>query len=100
MSLANGTAAFVFLASGREYSNRDNPVTSTVTATEADSAGPLFLPVQGNQIWTEGAAIAALELPAATGGTPPLAYTLTGTLPEGLTYDANARTISGTPPAA
>ncbi len=40
---------------------------------------------------------AAVTLPEATGGVPPISYTLTPTLPTGLSFDASARTISGTP---
>ena len=36
----------------------------------------------------------------ATGGTPPPAYTLNGDVPAGLTFDADNRTISGTPATA
>ena len=36
-------------------------------------------------------------LPEATGGAPPIVYGLIPTLPAGLTFDAIARTISGTP---
>ncbi len=41
----------------------------------------------------------AYNLPAATGGTAPLTYTLSGTLPAGLTFDGAARppTLTGTP---
>ena len=38
-----------------------------------------------------------LVLPEATGGAPPLDYTLTPALPEGLAFDDSTRTISGTP---
>ncbi len=41
--------------------------------------------------------IATLLLPEASGGVPPISYALTTTLPEGLAFDAPARTISGVP---
>ena len=41
--------------------------------------------------------IAPVELPAATGGTPPLTYALTPALPAGLTFHAGTRVLSGTP---
>ncbi len=52
------------------------------------------------QSWTEGTAIGKLQLPAATGGNAPLTYSLTPTLPTGLTFDAIARTLTGTPTEA
>ena len=52
------------------------------------------------QSWTEGTAISTLQLPAASGGNAPLTYSLTPTLPNGLTFDATARTLTGTPTAA
>ena len=59
----------------------------------------LTLTASGNQNYTQGTAITALTLPAATGGTAPLTYTLTGPggLPGGLEFDADTRTLSGTP---
>ena len=39
-------------------------------------------------------------LPAASGGTGALTYSLVGTLPAGLSFDAATRTLSGTPTAA
>ena len=52
-----------------------------------------------DQTYVEGVAIAPLQLPAATGGDPPLSYALTPALPPGLRYDTAARRISGTPTA-
>ena len=49
--------------------------------------------------WPADKAIVPLTLPAATGGTAPLSYTLTPAVP-GLTFDAAARTLSGTPTTA
>ena len=46
-----------------------------------------------------GTAIDPIQLPAVTGGTPPLTYSITPALPAGLTFDAATRTISGTPTA-
>ena len=41
-----------------------------------------------------------IELPEVSGGMPPYTYTVTSALPEGLTFDASTRTISGIPTAA
>ena len=55
----------------------------------------LALTASGNQNYTLDTAITALTLPEATGGTAPLTYTLTSV--PGLTFNANNRTLSGTP---
>ena len=47
-----------------------------------------------------GQPVDAFVLPAATGGTAPLTYSLSPELPAGLSFDAATRTISGTPQAA
>ena len=72
----------------------------TFTVTVAAAAEPVLAAVS-DQTWTVGTAV-ALNLPEATGGTAPFEYTLTGTLPAGLSFDGDARppTISGTPNAA
>ena len=66
----------------------------TVEADESLSFGES--PILG-QTWVKDVAIDALTLPAATGGAGELAYTLAGTLPGGVTFDALTRTLSGTP---
>ena len=53
-----------------------------------------------SQTYTAGTAIDALMLPAASGGTGTLTYSLVGTLPAGLSYDTATRVLSGTPTAA
>lgn len=59
---------------------------------------PSFAEFVTDQTWTVGVAI-HMSLPAATGGNPPLTYRLSPDLQSGLTFDAAARTISGTPTA-
>ena len=59
---------------------------------------PSFAEFVSDQTWTVGVAI-HMSLPAATGGNPPLTYGLSPELQAGLTFDAAARTISGTPAA-
>ena len=56
----------------------------------ANATGP------GDQTYTADTAIAALVLPAASGGDGALIYTLTPSIP-GLTFDAAARRLRGTP---
>ena len=52
------------------------------------------------QLYTQNTRIAALVLPAATGGDAPLRYSLTPSPPSGLTLDAATRTLDGTPDRA
>ncbi len=71
-----------------------NGATATADFAVTVNAG-LALTSPGAQGYTVDTAIDALVLPAATGGTAPLSYTLTG-LP-GLSFTAGTRTLSGTP---
>ena len=77
-----------------------NDATTSVDFTVIVSAS-LVLDTPANQNYTMDTAITALSLPMATGGTEPLTYTLTGpgdsALPGGLSFNANTRTLSGTP---
>ena len=72
--------------------------TFTITINAA-----LALTVPTAQSYGVGTAIAPLTLPAATGGTTPVSYTLTGPsagpLPAGLVFNATTRVLSGTPTA-
>ncbi len=52
------------------------------------------------QSWTKDAAITAVTLPEATGGNGGLTYSLTPDPPAGVTFDASAPELSGTPTAA
>ena len=70
------------------------------------AAGPFTPPALsfGNasvadQSYAVDTAIDTLTLPVATGGSGTISYALSGTLPTGLSFDAAARTISGTPTA-
>ena len=98
-------------SSGLSWSVGDEVEVSLVTSTQACPGGtvadlePSFAPgaTIADQAYTRGTAIGTLSLPAATGGNTPLTYTLEGAggaaLPAGLTFDATARTLSGTPSA-
>ena len=52
-----------------------------------------------DRIYTQSQQITDLILPSATGGTAPVAYSLTPQEPTGLTFTASTRTLSGTPTA-
>ena len=93
-------------------------VTYAYTATDSDAADPDSAsltfriavkkdPVptfEGSsvqdQIYDRGVATEGETLPAASGGNPPLAYTLSPDLPAGLVFDATTRLLSGTPTEA
>ena len=53
-----------------------------------------------DQRYRQHAAMAPLELPAATGGAGAVTYALAAALPAGLVFDAASRTISGRPSVA
>ena len=53
-----------------------------------------------DQTYVVGAALQALTLPEATGGNGALTYSLGPMIPDGLTFDASTRTLSGTPTTA
>ena len=53
-----------------------------------------------DRVYPVDQAITDLVLPAATGGTGAVTYTLTPPLPAGLTFTASTRTLGGTPSAA
>ncbi len=86
-----------------------NRAAYTYTVTDADATtasqtfgievvtGVAFADVVSDQSLPLAQPITPLVLPEATGGAPPLDYTLAPALPEGLTFDDNTRTISGTP---
>ena len=90
----------VFPPWGWWYSRQYGPSSGVAAATPRGPA----LAFDGaatiaDQSYVQGAAIAALVLPAATGGNGALSYALTPTLPAGLSLDMATRTVSGTPTA-
>ena len=83
---------------------RGSTASDTVTLTVADGVA---LNAPNDQTYTMGRPIPALTLPAATGGTGTLTYTLTGPASAalsqavpGLTFNTTARVLSGTPTTA
>ena len=90
-----GTTTLTYAVSDANNASTNATFTVTVNAS-------LTLTAPANQNYTLDTAITDLPLPAATGGTAPLTYTLTGpgdsALPGGLTF--GTRTLSGTPDMA
>ncbi len=78
-------------------------LTPTASFTVAVGAG-LGVSAPGAQTYPRNAAITALTLPEAAGGTSPYTYTLTGpsggNLPAGLAFATGTRILSGTPTTA
>jgi hypothetical protein len=76
----------------------DGEEPAPLTFTIAVNGMPFFEGTITNQRVPEGEEMAPLELPAALGGNGELTYSLNEeSLPPGLVFDAEARTISGTP---
>ena len=81
----------------KEFTITINPSSSDPPDSSGSSLG--FTTAIADQEYTAGTAIPPLVLPAATGGTPPLTYGVSG-LPAGLRFDKATRTIAGTPTEA
>ena len=75
---------------------RQTDYTITVTL-EGDTLPSFGTVIIQEQIYSVGRTIAAFMLPEASGGTAPLAYTLSPALPPMLEYTADDRSITGTP---
>ena len=103
------------LSMGTEYTIRviatrnaaDGPASDEATGTPGESGTtlpdpdtePVFIEAGDPQTYRKNQAIEPLTLPAAIDGNGTLTYTLTD-LPEGLTFDAETLTVSGTPSEA
>ena len=72
-------------------------LTFTITVMETDISPSLGGEIVAAQSYIVNTKITDLVLPAATGGNGDLAYTLTPELPNGLTFNAITRLLSGTP---
>ena len=78
----------------------DSTASATFSITVADGVA---LTAPNNQTYTMGQTITALTLPAATGGTAPLTYTLrdgSGNAVPGLAFNTTTRVLFGTPTTA
>ena len=71
-----------------------------VADSDATDTAPVFdPPTQSDQVYTVNVPIDDLVLPVATGGNGAKTYALVTTAVPGLTFDADTRTLSGTPTA-
>ena len=104
--MADGAATLRHTASGGGVTATGPTVSVTVTDDDAEGvtvpeelmfAAGAEVPAQ---IYIAGMAITEITLPAAAGGTPPLRYAVTPALPEGLSFNAETRVLSGTPTEA
>ena len=102
------TATIGSLTNGSPYDARVRAKTATdtgewsavATATPKANAVPDFgSATVAAQAYPAGSAITNLVLPAATGGNGTLTYALSPDPPAGLMFDAETRTLSGTPTA-
>ena len=86
------------------YGVTDTASGRTLTPTASFTATVLGVSAPGAQTYPRNAAITALTLPEAVGGTGPYTYTLTGpsggNLPAGLAFATGTRILSGTPTTA
>ena len=98
LRLISGVPTAVATAAPYTYSVTDNAGSSASLTFAIEVASAVsFLDTVADQSFPRTQPIAPLVLPVANGGVAPIAYTLTPTLPAGLSYDSSTRTISGTP---
>ena len=98
--LLSGIPTAVAASATYTYTGTDTEgVAASRTFSIVVSAAPLALGFGSetidDQAWDTGDTV-SLTLPEATGGTGTITYSLSPTLPAGLTFDATARTITGT----
>ncbi len=100
----SGTPTASQAATAYTYTVTDNDGSTaslTFTITIAEDKMPTFGPATvENQTYTQNTEIATLTLPQASNGDIPLTYTLTPNAPDGLTFNATNRTLTGTPTTA
>ncbi len=95
-AVSAGKATVTVTADDDKSDTVDNEFEVTVEADDTPSFGTETI---ADQTYTRNTAIATLNLPEATGGNRTLTYSLTPAAPAGLAFDANARTLTGTPAA-
>ena len=100
-NMANESVMLEHKATGVDYEGLTKMLTVTVTdtmTTLVDPPGdvmPAFATATLSAETFKTRQQVRLQLPAATTGDPPLTYTLTPTLPAGLSYDGDTRRIMG-----
>ena len=72
--------------------------TAKFTIKVEDDTNPTFNLTSTKLVWVKDVAV-ALTLPAASGGNKPLTYTVAGSLPPGVSFNAATQVVSGTPTA-
>ncbi|MCY3778089.1 MAG: putative Ig domain-containing protein, partial [Candidatus Aminicenantes bacterium] len=75
----------------------EDPVELTFSLEVIEDLTPSFAGGVGGQIWTEDSEVEPLVLPEGSGGNGDLTYELSPELAQGLVFDPETRTISGTP---
>ena len=84
-------------ADSNTASSDKDTITFTIAIAEEDTAPSFGSGTIANQSLTQNSAITSVTLPAATGGNGTLSYSISPTLPAGLTFTASTRVLSGTP---
>ena len=78
----------------------DSPADTVDIIVNANNVPDFASETIADQTYTEGVDIGSVTLPTATGGDGALSYALTPMLPDGLTFTAADRTLTGTPAAS
>ena len=92
-----GTPTGRFSSATFTYTATNGTESVSLTFTIAVTAPAItFASTIAHQSWEVGTAV-SLTLPTATGGVGTLTYTLTGTLPGGVTFTPGTRVLAGTP---
>ena len=91
-----GTVTLTWTARDVDADTDILPVTLTIVTDLPPSFGPVIV---APRVYQVGTPIPVLTLPEAVGGDGDIRYTLTP-IPPGLTFDPDARTLSGTPTTA
>ncbi len=93
---ANTTYTYT-VSDGDDFTTDTDTITFTITV-DVDSAPAFASNVSiADLSLIQSSAMTSVTLPAATGGNGPRSYSITPTLPGGLSFNASTRVLSGTP---